>query len=164
MSEAAHQLLLWGPNQQFLIELSSAKVRFLVIGGVAVHFYVPSRQIGDLDVLIDRSEQNAEKVTTALIALGLSPNFSLADLSKPKIQLPIKTHYDVDILTGDDQFDFDKAMARSSKASVIDQSGFATVNVAAAETLLEMLHAVADPNSKRAEDILLLQAAVKGRS
>jgi predicted nucleotidyltransferase len=49
-------------------------VRFLVIGGYAVIHHSRPRYTGDLDIWIDASQQNAERVVTVLKEFGFPAN------------------------------------------------------------------------------------------
>jgi hypothetical protein len=42
-------------NKEFIDALARADARFLIVGGVAVKFYVPERLVEDLDLLIEPS-------------------------------------------------------------------------------------------------------------
>ncbi|MEM1084519.1 MAG: nucleotidyltransferase [Verrucomicrobiota bacterium] len=50
------------------------EVHFLVIGGYAVVHYSRPRYTGDLDVWVDASQQNAERIVEVLIAFGFRPS------------------------------------------------------------------------------------------
>jgi hypothetical protein len=45
-------------------------VRYLVVGGYAVAYYGYPRTTGDIDIWIDRSNDNAERIVNALRAFG----------------------------------------------------------------------------------------------
>jgi hypothetical protein len=49
---------------------AAADVRFLIVGAYALGFHGRPRATGDLDVWIEASEQNAERVMRALAAFG----------------------------------------------------------------------------------------------
>jgi len=50
----------------FYAALNRHSVRYMVIGGTGVHLYCPDRRSLDLDILIERSVENAERVLRAL--------------------------------------------------------------------------------------------------
>ena len=53
--------------EDFLRALTAAKVRFVVVGAHALAVHGVPRSTGDIDILIKRSVENAERVWTALI-------------------------------------------------------------------------------------------------
>ena len=90
--------------EDFLEALTHANARFLVAGAHALALHGVARSTGDMDVWIDVSEENAERVWAALTEFG-APIESLGitrdDFVKPDlvIQLGIPPRR-IDILTG----------------------------------------------------------------
>lgn len=58
--------------KEFLQLLTEHKVRFLVIGGYAVAWHGRPRNTEDLDIWVDYSQENAEKVVASLHEFGFS--------------------------------------------------------------------------------------------
>ncbi len=56
--------------KQFIRSLNDNQVRYLVIGGYAVALHGHPRYTKDLDIWIERSQQNAERIVTALEQFG----------------------------------------------------------------------------------------------
>jgi len=56
--------------QDFLRLLNANEIRYLVIGGYAVTYYGYVRYTGDLDIFVELSSQNAEKLVRALREFG----------------------------------------------------------------------------------------------
>ena len=152
------QISLFGANQELLIQLVTANVRLLVVGGVAVRFYVPTRPVDDLDILVESTLENAEKVMDVLLRLRLTPNFSVVDLARPNVHLPIKGYHYADILTPPTGFDFADAYARASVGCVTHNSEFALVRVTAIDALLALIRRTPDLDEKRRNDIAVLEA------
>jgi len=76
MSKSTMQhLITFGGNDRLLSKLLECGVRFLVVGGLAVRFYIPDREVDDLDLLIEQSGENADRFFNAL-AFGV---FGLAN-------------------------------------------------------------------------------------
>ena len=50
--------------------LNRAKARYLVIGGIACILHGYARATDDIDILIERTEENADRVLKALATLG----------------------------------------------------------------------------------------------
>lgn len=62
----------------FLASLNSEEAAYVVIGGIAVLSYVPYRTTRDLDVLIEPTLDNAERVRRAVARwLGAEPAFAV---------------------------------------------------------------------------------------
>lgn len=87
--------------KDLLALFNAHKVDYLVVGGYALAFHGSPRYTGDLDLLIRSTAANAERILTALTALGFgSLNLESEDFEKPDtvIQLgvpPVR----VDLLT-----------------------------------------------------------------
>jgi hypothetical protein len=64
--------------REFVESLNSNKVKYLVVGGYAIAFHGHPRYTKDLDIWLEASEENAEKVITALADFG----FGSLDVSK----------------------------------------------------------------------------------
>jgi len=87
----------------FLVALLDARARFLVVGAHAMAVHGVPRGTQDLDVWIDASVANAERVWTALAAFGAplgTIGVTRSDLSRPDtvIQLGVPPQR-VDLLT-----------------------------------------------------------------
>jgi len=97
----------------FLAALIAAGARFLVVGAHAMAVHGVPRATGDLDVWIERTAANADKVWRALIEFGAPVEdlaVSRADLEAPgvviQIGLPPRR---IDILTDVTGVDFERA-------------------------------------------------------
>lgn len=99
----------------FLRALSEAEVRFLIAGAHALAIYGVPRATGDIDIWIEASPENAERVWRALRAFG-APVESLGitrdDLLKPDVvvQLGLPPRR-IDLLTGLSGLTFENAWA-----------------------------------------------------
>ncbi len=87
--------------EEFFGLLDSNKVRYVIVGGYAFAIHARPRYTGDIDVFVDASPDNAEKVIKALSEFGFGDvDISMDDLTRPDqvIQLgnpPLR----IDILT-----------------------------------------------------------------
>lgn len=54
-------------------ELNKAKVKYLVVGGVAVHLHGYPRTTGDIDIIISLEEANLEKLDKIMSKLKYTP-------------------------------------------------------------------------------------------
>ena len=104
-------------NVALLRALNHHDVEYMVVGGQAVSYYCPQRAVGDLDLLINGTLENAKKVRSALIVLGMN-DFEHTKLTKPKVQIPLKLLHDADIITPEDGFDFSAAFSRAVQAEI----------------------------------------------
>lgn len=59
--------------ERVLTALNEARVRYLVVGGVAVVLHGHLRTTADLDLVVQLSADNARRATQALMALGYRP-------------------------------------------------------------------------------------------
>ena len=57
--------------KEFLKLLTERRVEYLLVGGFAVSYYGYPRTTGDMDIWIDRTPINADKIVDALIAFGI---------------------------------------------------------------------------------------------
>jgi len=56
---------------EFLKVLNANGVKFIVVGGIAVNYYGYSRSTGDIDLWVDDSTENREKIVAALKEYGI---------------------------------------------------------------------------------------------
>ncbi len=85
----------------FIESLNSNGVEYLVVGAVALAHHGFPRYTGDLDVFVDNSPDNAERMETALAEFGVAAlGLKASDFDEPYrvIQLGIPP-YRIDILT-----------------------------------------------------------------
>ncbi|NOT32718.1 MAG: hypothetical protein HOP12_00965 [Candidatus Eisenbacteria bacterium] len=134
-----------------LRELSAAEARFLVVGAYALAHHARPRATGDLDLWIDPSPSNAERVHAALKAFGAPlGDLSVADLSAPnlvyQIGLPPRR---IDVLTSLTALEFPEAW----KSRVAGRMGDAECCFLGREQLIKNKRAVG-----RARDLADLEA------
>jgi len=67
-------------------QLNSKKVRYLVVGGIAVNLYGVPRATMDLDLMVETSETNLSKLVAVLEELGYKPKVPVkaSELADPK--------------------------------------------------------------------------------
>lgn len=121
-------------NKYLLRALNKFLVEFVVIGGVAVHFHDPTRDYDDLDILINPTEENAQRTIDALKSLGNDVKFGAGHLAGPKKQIQVKHTYYADIVTPDAAFKFGRAIAAAHNATV----NGVPVRVASRSDLIEL--------------------------
>ena len=103
-------------------------VKYLVVGGRAVRHYCPERDVDDLNLMINSTEENVKKVEFALsdlekygfylVGIG-EKRINLNLLAKPCVYFPLKSRIwatktiNADILTSPKEFDFNSAFHNS---------------------------------------------------
>lgn len=79
--------------EEFLESLNSHAARYLIVGAHAVAFHARPRATKDLDILVEPSEPNAQRVLAAIRDFfgGSDLGFTVADLTDPEavIQLGV---------------------------------------------------------------------------
>lgn len=109
--------------EEMLRALESFDVRYLVVGGHALMLYTDPRHTKDLDIWVEASEENANRVYKALAAFGAPlAGASPADFAEKGVgyQLgvpPVR----VDILTSIDGVDFTDAWPRRVESHLGNQ-------------------------------------------
>src|SRR5687767_12075514 len=105
-------------NADFVSCLHDLGARFLIVGGAAVHVYVPTRAFDDLDIMIDPTLSNAELVMRAIQGSSLRCDFTAIDLALPAKHIPLKQFHYLDLLTPKEGFDFNSMLASAHDAYV----------------------------------------------
>jgi hypothetical protein len=103
--------------------LNDAGARYLVVGAHAVAFYAEPRFTKDLDVWVDASPANAEKIMTALRAFGAPlAGVAEADFAAPAVTLQIGVAPNrIDITTRIDGVAFEAAWPNRTETAFGDQ-------------------------------------------
>jgi predicted nucleotidyltransferase len=106
----------------FIQFLNQYEVDYMIVGGYAMAFHGSPRYTGDLDVWIDISESNAEKMLLVIQAFGFSSlGFKKEDFLKENLinQIgypPLR----IDILTNIDGIDFKEAYTQKQVIEIED--------------------------------------------
>lgn len=97
--------------EDFIGLLNKYEVEYLVVGGYALAFHGRPRHTGDLDIWINISEDNANKIVRAVHAFGLaSLGFTNEDFLKPGYVTQIGyPPLRIDILNNIDGVNFNEA-------------------------------------------------------
>jgi hypothetical protein len=94
--------------KEFIQLLNDNQVNYLVIGGYAVAIHGHPRYTKDIDIWIEISEENSQKIITALTEFGFgSLGLTAQDLQEPHqiIQLGYPPNR-IDLITSPDGIDF----------------------------------------------------------
>ncbi len=100
--------------KEFIELLNKNNVKYLLVGGYAIGYYSRPRYTEDIDIWIERSKDNAQKIITVLNEFGFaSLKFSVDDLLQPGqiLQLGLPPQR-IDILTSIDGVNFNDAWDR----------------------------------------------------
>ena len=108
---------------QVCAALNRSRAKYLVIGGVACILHGYARTTDDVDILIERTEANAERVLAALarVGYGFAKEWAAAEILKRPITL-IGDDPAVDVFTVAWKVKYEQAAPR---ASVVDVDGIA---------------------------------------
>jgi len=147
------------PYRQILHVLSSHKVEFVIVGGVAAHFYGASYTTKDMDVVYARTPENIRRALAALDEMDtifrdfagrkIAPNASYLATANPKL---LRTKYGpLDMLGTLSMEDDDTGYASLiDDATVVDMGGF-TVRVLSLSRLIAVKERL-----KRQQDLAVL--------
>ena len=91
-------LIHFGANKLLIRALADSRVRFVVVGGLAVAWHCPERQADDMDLLVDPTVENSARIAEVLTGLHLT-GFSPASFTTVGLQVPLKQTYYAELLT-----------------------------------------------------------------
>jgi hypothetical protein len=105
--------------KEFIELLNNNKVRYLIIGGYAVVYHGYVRSTNDIDIWIDISEANIERLLSALDEFGFSAlNFKKTDFMPNQIiQLGYPPNR-IDIITSPAGVSFDECYASKEQVEL----------------------------------------------
>ncbi len=145
---------------EFIALLSSSRVRFVVVGAHALAAAGRPRATQDLDILVEPSERNAERLAVALRAFGFlhlaadAPRFAEPDRMATLGAPPLR----IDIMTSITGVDFAEAWAGRRRVRV----GSLVVPFLGSRELVKNKRAAGRP--KDLADIALLAEVTRRRS
>jgi hypothetical protein len=117
--------------QDLLSVFNECDVRYLVVGGLAYSFHVEPRGTKDLDIWIESSRENSEKVFRALVSYGAPvTSLSPADFldGKSFFQLGVAPNR-VDVMQAIEGVAFADAWPRRSYGATSDGISFPVISV-----------------------------------
>lgn len=91
-------LVHFAANEVLVRALSAAGVQSIVVGGLAVAWHCSERQADDMDLLVNPTPENSERIYFVLVRLGLVGH-TRDSFSRLGLQVPIKQTYYADLLT-----------------------------------------------------------------
>ena len=156
---ADRRLYTFGQNIELLKQFNAHGIRYLLVGGLAVNWYCPSRQANDMDLLIAPEPVNAEKLECLLKPWGAVSS----RMDGPGLQLVLKTIHNADLLTPPAAWpDYAEISADFEKCPV----GSVAVSVASVRSLIRLkeVACAAQPEhfEKHESDIKKLNAILLG--
>jgi len=103
-----------GDFRELLSLFNAEKVRYLIVGGFALAHYGRPRYTKDLDIWVDRSEENARRVFLALTKFGAPvENLSYRDFIEPEVVFQVGVEpLRIDLLTDITGVQFEGAWSR----------------------------------------------------
>lgn len=106
-------LLLNASEVELLVALNGYGAKYIVVGGHAVAHHGHLREMKDLDIWVESTEENAKQVSHALASVQyfLTPE-QTAKLARPNIQLYLNSLF-TELLTSVEALEFESAMART---------------------------------------------------
>jgi len=109
---------------EFLCALIARRVRFLLIGGHAVAAHAEPRLTEDLDVFVEASLENAQRLRDALVDFGFgSVAPPVEELATPdKVFMLGHKPWRIDILTGIEAVAFEEAWAGRVQVEFVSDS------------------------------------------
>ena len=147
--------MTFGGNNELVDQLVDQGVRFLVVGGLAVHFYNESRKADDLDLLIEQSPENADRLFAVFVALKLTPQFPkhlIAQPSETPKQISLKPSFYADLLTPTAWTNFEAEWKIAPTARI----GSSEIRVAPPRLLIRMKES--SDRQRDIEDVDLIRA------
>ena len=160
--DAVFLLLVKAENRALVRHMAAGGVEFIVIGSTALAFHGlrDPALVGDLDLMVNNTPENAERVGQALATAGVPLRVSAERLTHPKVQVQLKerTEYYADILTPSAELPYATVLAQAEKAT----QGPLTLYIASRTHLIRMKEeAVLEGQDveKHEADLLRLRAA-----
>ena len=98
MNRVGNTLIHVSANEVLIRTFVTRNVEFVVIGGLAVAWYCADRQADDMDLLVDNTLENSERISQSLVSLNLS-GFASNSFVKLGLQVPLKQFYYAELLT-----------------------------------------------------------------
>jgi hypothetical protein len=137
-ADAVFLLLVKAANRELVQRLVTGGVEFVVVGSTALAFHGlrDPALVGDLDLLVNNTPENAERVGRALASAGVPLSVAAERLTQTKAQVQLKgqTRYFADILTSSAQLSYTVVRDQAAKAT----QGQLTLLIASREHLIQM--------------------------
>ena len=106
--------------REFIELLNAREARYLVVGAFAVAYHGHPRYTGDIDLFVDASVENGQRLLSAIKDFGFSDTgLTLSDLTKPDqvIQLGVSPNR-IDLMTFLSGVSFENAWASRDQGEI----------------------------------------------
>jgi len=134
--------------EDMLALLEAHKARYLIVGGLAVIYHAKPRYTKDMDLVVDSSDENVERVNRALTEFG-SPHQLTPGDAEQILQIGVAPNR-IDVLVRIDGISFDAAWERRIR----DRYGSVTANWIDLDGLIRAKECLDGP--RHAEDVRVL--------
>jgi len=98
MNKIGDTLIHFGGNEEIVQAFLANRVEFIVIGGLAVAWYCSSRQADDMDLLVNPTIENSERIYRSLLGIHLQ-GFESDSFARLGLQAPLKQRHYAELLT-----------------------------------------------------------------
>lgn len=99
MNRFGDNLICTGANEDIVRAFVANDVEFVLVGGLAVSWYCDTRTADDMDLVVDPTPENSERVHRALFSLNVTGGHDAASFAKLAVQAPLKQFHHADVLT-----------------------------------------------------------------
>jgi hypothetical protein len=141
---------------ELIRNLNRLGAKYIVVGGHAVQFHGHLRPAKDLDLFVEPTQDNADRIGNAFSRLSLPvqlPAEVVQRLSKPNAQVRVNRYYHTELVTTVAGIEFETAMA----SAVVAAEGDVSVTVVSYEHLIVAKRALGRPQDL--QDIEALELA-----
>ncbi|HXM82055.1 MAG TPA: hypothetical protein VN929_09015 [Burkholderiales bacterium] len=112
-AQHAVALQTFGNNSDFVDAIIKQDVRVIVVGGLAVHHYCPSRTADDLDLLVEPATHAGGAIASVLYRFNDVASFSPEDFARPRQHYRQRRALYLDLLTPHPEDDFNAFWERA---------------------------------------------------
>ncbi len=98
MNKVGDTLIHTGENEELVRAFVNDGIEFILVGGLAVAWYCAERQADDMDLLVNPTRENSQRIHRVLTNLGLSCH-RRDSFTRPGLQVPLKSRHYADLLT-----------------------------------------------------------------
>lgn len=111
-------LQTFGTNSDFVDAITKQGVRVLIVGGMAVHHYCPSRAVDDLDLLVEPTPHAGAQIACVLSRFNDAPSFTPEAFARADQHYRQKRALYLDLLTPHVDDDFSTFWERACTATL----------------------------------------------
>lgn len=109
-------------TKEVIIALNKAEVKYIVVGGYAVNFHGYHRGTGDIDLWIEPTNENKNKITNALKLLNIDEEIinliKSFDFTKPIVFSDGEVPFKIDFMTYVSHVNFNEAWSQKVETEI----------------------------------------------